>query len=404
MLLKHESERILDFVARERNRLLPRVRQLGHERSSSSSFVVLVESFFQSLDTLMEKELARIDAIAALQADVASEALDDLFKGLETTLSFFSAVTGNQVDVPRELYDLISWFFELSANVCAPPAYALTSGPELASFDFRRWAKVLFPRFTDLKAALEHVPFFFISIPSWMVPSSRALDWPLIFHEGAHAIENLANFVGPRFPYLPSDWPALNKLAKAGNAQAQEALSTYELTCDFMATYLSGPIFAWRFLKDHFSVSRALHPSYTHPTPELRIRVLLDVLTTQGFKHEARRAEAAINERLGHLTGPAPSPVVIESLRLVQGSYRAKLSGFTEEDYKQKLHRYSRLDTDGLKSELLSKRPVLVDPACLFTILYFDEKCEDKTIAELVADCIRLEKIRRVYQSMGLHG
>lgn len=66
MLLQHESERILDFVARERNRLVPRVQQLGRERSSCGSFVVLVESFFQSLDTLLDKELARIDAIAAL--------------------------------------------------------------------------------------------------------------------------------------------------------------------------------------------------------------------------------------------------------------------------------------------------------------------------------------------------
>lgn len=89
MLLQHESERILDFVGRERDRLVPRVQQLGRERSSCGSFLALVETFFRSLDALLDEELRRIDAIATLEADVASEALDGLFKGLETTLSFF---------------------------------------------------------------------------------------------------------------------------------------------------------------------------------------------------------------------------------------------------------------------------------------------------------------------------
>lgn len=400
MRLEDEAQRIVRFLTKEKERVLPQIQLLERERSSANNFVRLARRFVSTLEREIRLELKEVLSEASFQPGVASQRLDSLFRNVETALAFLSNVAVCQTDVPRELYQVIDWFLGRFRRLRSKPQYILLIGSDLATLDFRHWLELLFPRLTKLHKRFAASSFSFIHLPGWIVPSASALDWPLIFHECAHAVENIENVIGPLFPYLPPNWGALNRLAKQNDPQAQEALLTHELVCDYLATCASGPVFVWRFTRDQFSVSRVIHQSSSHPTPDIRIGRLISVLRELDFASATGKAESMLTELLRDVKKSAPQLVAEQAADRAQKKYSPRIRQFRIKEFRAGLRQARGAGTTGLFDDILRKRPVLLDPACLFTLVAFDERCEDPRLAELLADSLRLHAIQSQYQRL----
>jgi hypothetical protein len=414
MPLQSEASRLLNFVISEKTRLLPQIRQLGHERASAEEFLAICEDLFQILQDHLESRVKEFVQIASFQVEVASQALDSLFAGIETTLSFFANVAAAQEEIPREFYHLVSWFFDRCSGVHSLPKYVITTSSELATLDFREFLSSLFisqgrsgplnSLFPALTNEFSNRPFFFFFIPGYMAPASNSLDWPLIFHECTHAIEDLANIIGPLFPALPRSWESLTRLAEIGDSQAQEALWTHELICDFVPTLAAGPSFVWRFLQGYFSISRVIHQSSTHPPPDVRISRSIEILKRNGFREHATKASLLLRSRLRELPGTPGKVIPLPQFTQASKQYESKVPAFDIRAYTSSLRERYALKQDKLIRDILDMRPVLLDPACLFALVAFDDRCENAKIASLLADYIRLYAIESRYQKLDLKG
>jgi hypothetical protein len=84
--------------------------------------------------------------------------------------------------------------------------------------------------------------------------------------------------------------------------------------------------------------------------------------------------------------------------------YESKVPAFDIRAYTSSLRERYALKQDTLIRDILDKRPVLLDPACLFALVAFDDRCENPKIASLLADYIRLYAIESRYQKLDLKG
>lgn len=417
MALEHERQRIIDFVHAEKDRRLPEVRRLVRNSSHLQPFVDLTETFYNTLDQTLVSRLEEIaNTIGPISIEAASQRLSDISRSLEATASLIRTIAANQGDIPRELYRLVSWFFEKCAATVAPPSYVLSVSTDLSTLEFRQWLSSLFSRpvtpsltrdiYPELITAFANRPFFFILVPASMATTTSAIDWPLVFHECVHAIEELANVVGSLFPGVPRNWEILQLRAQAGDATAQEALWTLELACDFVASHVTGPCFLWRFLRRYFSLLGVFHQSFSHPTFDVRMKQLTQLLRERGFESEASQAERLVNEMAKDVGGLSalPAPASLAASVTASKLYSAKIAGFNKESFDEALRAQTRSDHATLLADLIAKRPVVVDPATLFTIVAFEPQAETPVLASLIADFLRLDDVRATFRRFQLSG
>lgn len=417
MALEHERRRIVDFLSAEKERLLPEIQRLGRVSSKLEAFVYLAEKFFETIDANLAARLAEtVSTIGAISIDAASQRLNDLSKGLEATASLIRTVAANQAQIPRELYGLVSWFLEECSTIAPPPTYVLSISSDLSTLEFRQWLESLFSRpitltrrrdlFPELMQAFTAEPFFFLLVPASMASMASCVDWPLLFHECVHAVEEVANVVGNLFPGLPRNWENLQLQAQAGDATAREALWTLELVCDFVASLIGGPAFLWRFLRRYFSLLGVFHQSFSHPTFDVRIHLLIDLLHRHGFDSQAAQAKLLLDDMVKDLGGIAalPPPPSLTASISAASQYEAKILGFDRARFEDTLQRRFRSKSASLLSDLLSKRPVVADPATLFTLVAFEQRAEEPIISSLLADFLRLDAAKSQFQKLGLEG
>ena len=98
---------------------------------------------------------------------------------------------------------------------------------KLSTLELRQLLDSLFSRpitttqrreiFPELIKEFANAPFFFIYVPASMAPIASTVDWPLIFHECVHAIEEQVGVVAGLFPGLPRSWEMLQLQAQAGD-------------------------------------------------------------------------------------------------------------------------------------------------------------------------------------------
>ncbi len=327
--------------------------------------MAICEDLFQILQDHLESRVKEFVQIASFQVEVASQALDSLFAGIETTLSFFANVAAAQEEIPREFYHLVSWFFDRCSGVHSLPKYVITTSSELATLDFRKFLSSLFitqgrsgplnSLFPALTNAFSNRPFFFFFVPGYMAPASNSLDWPLIFHECTHAIEDLANIIGPLFPALPRSWESLTRLAEIGDSQ-------------------------------------------------VRISRSIEILKRNGFREHATKASLLLRSRLRELPGTPGKVIPLPQFTQASKQYESKVPAFDIRAYTSSLRERYALKQDKLIRDILDMRPVLLDPACLFALVAFDDRCENAKIASLLADYIRLYAIESRYQKLDLKG
>src|SRR5487761_1197447 len=174
MRLEDEAQRIVRFLTKEKERVLPQIQLLERERSSANNFVRLARRFVSTLEREIRLELKEVLSEASFQPGVASQRLDSLFRNVETALAFLSNVAVCQTDVPRDLYQVIDWFLGRFRRLRSKPQYILLIGSDLATLDFRHWLELLFPRLTKLHKRFAASSFSFIHLPGWIVPSASA--------------------------------------------------------------------------------------------------------------------------------------------------------------------------------------------------------------------------------------
>jgi hypothetical protein len=306
MILRLERQRLVDFVSAEEGRLLPELQALRRKSIALNDFVLVAEGLFSILRTSLEHRIAlSVDRVGQYNPDLASERLNVLAEGIQAILSFFGSVAAGQATVPRELYELVSWFFAQCKGVTAPPQYVLSPGEAFETVELHQFLDTLFFRppnrylFPELKK-LSREPFFFIFLPVSSASAEGALDWPIIFHECVHAVEEKSNVVGKLFPGLPRRWRELEELANHYDV-AKHASQTIELICDIVAVRVAGPAYLWRFLRRSFSLADISHYSVTHPNTPTRLRYLIKLIASQGFVKEAKAAGALMKEILRDL-------------------------------------------------------------------------------------------------------
>jgi len=417
MALEHERQRILDFVSAEKERRLPEVRRLGRTSSSFQPFVELTETFFATLDRTLATRLEETaTTIGAISIDAASQRLNDLSRGLEATASLIRTVVANQGEIPRELYRLVAWFFERCSTVASPPRRVLSISSDLSTLEFRQWLGSLFSRpvtatltreiYPEMIASFANTPFFFILVPASMASIASAVDWPLVFHECVHAIEEQANILGSLFPGIPRNWEILQLRAQAGDVTAREALWTQELLCDFVACHVAGPAFIWRFLRRYFSLLGVFHQSFSHPSFDIRMNQLIKVLRERGFESQALQAESLINEMVKDLGGLSalPPPASLSASVTASERYGVKIARFDRTGFEQTLRQQFHSDSTALFADLTNKRPVVADPATLFTLVAFQPQAEDPLLSSLLADFLRLDDVRSRFRELRLSG
>lgn len=417
MALEHERQRIIDFVNAEKERRLPEMRQLVRHSSHLRPFVELTETFYSTLDRTLASRLEdTANTIGAISIDAASQRLSDLSRGLEATTSLIRTIAANQGDIPRELYRLVSWFFDRCAMTISPPLYVLSVSTDLSTLEFRQWLSSLFSRpvstsltrdiYPELITTFANQPFFFILVPASMASTTSAIDWPLVFHECVHAVEELAGVVGSLFPGVPRNWEVLQLRAQAGDTTAREALWTLELACDFVASHVTGPCFLWRFLRRYFSLLGVFHQSFSHPTFDVRMKQLTALLREHGFDSEAAQAEVLVNEMAKDVGGLSalPAPASLAASVTASKQYTAKIAGFNQESFQKALREQTRSDRPTLLNDLIAKRPVVADPATLFTIVAFEPQAESPLLASRLADFLRLYDVQSAFRRLRLSG
>ena len=331
-------------------------------------------------------------------------------------ISLIRTVAVSQSELPRELYGLVEWFFDKCSGIAPCPPYVLSISTDLATLELRQLLGSLFSRpitatlrrdiFPELIQEFANAPFFFIYVPASMAPITSTVDWPLIFHECVHAIEEQVGVVAGLFPGLPRNWEMLQLQAQAGDQTAREALWTQELLCDFVASHVTGPAFLWRFLRRYFSLQGVFHQSFSHPTFDVRMRHLISVMRTQGFEVQAGQAESLLNDMVVDLGGLSalPPPAFLAATTTAAGQYSGMVAGFSRSEFDATLQRSLHSDSAKLIADLMNKKPVVSDPATLFTLAAFDPRAEDPIISSLLADFLRLDDIRSRFRKLDLHG
>jgi hypothetical protein len=412
-MLEFEQRRIIDFVKAERNRLDPELRRLSERRSSVRSFVSTAEAIFRVFDESLSSRLATtVESVAGYGADLASERLNELSTGIRATLWLLSSVVTSQDQIPEELYGVTTWFFRQCQTISEPPAYVLAINNSFYTEELRQFLRRFFTRpigrelYEELTAIFSSNPFFFIFLPASSASIAGALDWPLVFHECVHAIEEKSNLVGALFPDLPRNWSELDQLGKV-DEKAREAQQTLELICDHVATMVGGPAFAWRFLRHFFSLSGIFHQPSAHPNPDVRIAHLIALIAKQGFAQEAKRARALLKDVSEDFSGtipPRPSSMPAP-LAAAKKAYQPKIQPLTRKSFLANLRRRCGATPRELLNDVLAKRPVVLDPASLFTLVSFNDGCEaDEKIPMILADFLRADSIRARFIELGLRG
>ena len=352
--------------------------------------------------------------VAPVSVELASHRMDDVFAGVRGVINFLGYVASSQEQVPRELELTVRWFFARAARLSGAPHYCLFIAEELTTLDFKVLLDHLFnpavqPRrstFPKLTAAFASKTFCFISVPAPMASLRTSIDWPLVFHECVHVLETVAPLVPRLYPTLPKDRLLLMYRAEHGDTHAQEALWTEELLCDFVATYIAGPAFAWRFLRQYFSILGVSYRSLTHPPVDVRIRRLINLIDGLGFKAQAKLTERLLDELLKDLKSypPVPLPNALVAADQIEADCKSKLQPFDAGTYQDILRERCRAVDSRLLQDILNRRPVVVDPGCLFTIVAFSSQCEDPGICVLLADFMRLHAVESRFQELGLRG
>ena len=410
-MLELEQERIRDFVFSEEARLKPDLLRLKTERASSRNFVLLADSFFSVMRTSLRTRLSStVSEVVDFGADLASERLNEVFTGLRAAIGLFASITASQSQIPAELYGVTSWFFDRCSRVCAAPPFILSIDDSFYTEELRQFLGRFFirpinrPLFPELTSKFEKHPFFFIFLPASAATLSGSLDWPLIFHECVHALEEQVNYVGKFFQGLPRSWTELDALAKS-DEEAQKAQQTLEMICDYLATRIAGPVFAWRFLKRFFSLSGIFHQPSSHPNADVRVHRLIELLKTNGFVKDAQAAQALLTEILQDLgnTAPPESVPVPSELTKAEAEYAAHLGAFDVAHFDKSLGSCGTSRKRAL-SDIIAKRPAILDPASLFTVVAFSKECEtDPKIPPMLADFLRLDRIRTEFRDFGFH-
>lgn len=410
-MLELEQQRVCDFAATEETRLVPELHRLAAERSSAKSLQQVGDRIFAVLKKSLAARLAdTVESVAEFGADFASERLNELFTGLRALLGLLSSAIASQSQIPRELYAISDWFLEKCSNVKPPPAYALSLDDSFYTEELRQFLVRFFVRpinrvlFPELTTEFVPTPFFLIFLPASTASLSGTLDWPLVFHECVHALEEQVSLVGKFFPALPKTWTELDELAKADD-EARKAQQTLEMVCDYVATRVSGPAFTWRFLKEYFSLSGIFHKPSSHPNDDVRVKHLVDLLRAQGFNEQSRLAGELLKEilkDLGNTERPESDPIP-STVSLAEGEYARLISEFDRRSYEKQLKKHCGVSRSKALSDILAKRPVILDPASLFTTVAFSSKCEsDPKVAEILADFLRLDRLRARFEASGL--
>lgn len=417
MALEYEKRRILDHVALERRRLAPDLERISSERRSCEGFVKLSRDIF---DVFAEDLGARLDSladpVALIDPELASERLADLFSGITSTTALIASVSASQADIPRDLYAVLDWFFGRCNAISESTNYILGNHTQLAALDLRQLMSMLFVRqtgfgskrdlFPELTSLVTSTPMFVIFIPTTISQTGGFLDWPLIFHECVHAIDQLKDVVGSRFPHLPKELEALNARARLGDVDARDALWTKELICDFLAVHVGGPGFLWRFLRRYFSLRGIYHLSLTHPPVDKRVGRLIGLLEKRGFRTEARMARRLLANLMKDLApSAAPAPIDLPDVAdQIASDLESRVSGFDATTLQDTMTNKLRSDRVSLLKDIVGLRPVIADPACLYSITAFEEGCEKGKIPELLADYARLHAIEVRFHELGLRG
>lgn len=104
-----------------------------------------------------------------------------------------------------------------------------------------------------------------------------------------------------------------------------------EFTCDFIATYLVGPAYAWTNLKITTLSSgkdRVYTESVSHPSDESRMKGIFFLLGEEGFADELTNMEKSWNEFLKYTNNPVPPNYAdIFPIQLLQELVRNVING-----------------------------------------------------------------------------
>ena len=99
-----------------------------------------------------------------------------------------------------------------------------------------------------------------------------------------------------------------------------------------------------------------------------------------------------------------PAPASLAASVTASKQYSAKIAGFNQQLFEEALRVRTRSDRATLLVDLIAKRPVVADPATLFTIVAFEPQAETPVLASLLADFIRLDDVRSTFRRLQLSG
>jgi|SRR5665213_923667 len=408
MALDAEKDRILRFVLTEKDRVLPIIDRAASDRSQIALLAELARTIFSALENSLEQKIHEIVQLeAAALPDVASEKIQGLFTAVQISIAWLASAAEDQANIPRELYRLVEWYLSRCPELPTQSVILRLSPSELSTTEFGEFSGALFKHgstslLPELEAAISK-PFYFIQIPTFLAPESASIDWPLIFHECCHIIEHTLNHIGKQLPQVPRSWTELNAQVKAGIPEAQQALKLEELACDYAAVQASGPGYAWSFVRRFSAICGVFQPTQSHPRFDVRLECLRESMAKNGFTDEAELLQKHLEDMLEGYAAPGPEILHAHSTKTLE-LYAASMTAYTKASFDTAIA-LTGGSVASLRRDLRDLRPVLLDPAALFSLTsFFEPAFGDPIVGELLADMVRLERIQSDFLRLGLYG
>jgi hypothetical protein len=171
----------------------------------------LVSGFFPIAKQAAEEAKDRLIATYhVVDPTIAFAEFELVAESLRNVAAYLESVASAQIAIPEELYETTQWFLDqcLGAKGKTVP-YALTSHAELSTLEFRQFLAFHFvdlagtPTFIELMDKVKE-SFYFIQLPQVLLREDSSSDWPLVFHECGHVIDESLALVSSQEPSLAS--------------------------------------------------------------------------------------------------------------------------------------------------------------------------------------------------------
>ncbi|MCK4809707.1 MAG: hypothetical protein KAS99_02070 [Candidatus Omnitrophica bacterium] len=398
--INREKIKLKNFISNETQKLIQETECYVKEKPFLKPFQELVRKCSDCLDSSIEEVLEKADEYEdSFQISKTIKQIADI---VQFIIYFLTECLLRQDKVDREIYHVFEWFFEQCGNKEDKKVrYIVSLGHNIAMTEFQQILKSisaeiiyakLFEEFNDWK-------FYIIYITPYSCLHTNSLNWVIFFHECGHIVDDLHGKTHSFYQDLPKWWHVLEEQANQGRLRAIEKRWVSEYTADYISTHIIGPSFVWRFVREYLDLFRIFEPSSSHPPMDKRITFLLEELKNIGFEEESEK----LKDLLEALPLEAPSEEVsVEDNRdQIIEYYKSCLPVFNREKFEVHLKKYPLL-SEKFKEEIKQKRPLILPPSTLYTLILFDEDIEsDGKMQVFFADCIRLfiisEKFKAVF-------